>query len=140
MRHRPEKITAISDLPSSFPLPRFEDPWAEEENIRFHPDNDVRLFLEACASSLGHALDREAKACALRKLQSVRLAVNGTFAIAVLPEGVGEEGQVSSCTSLETGKSEKEDETRVLSSLVDIYAATTAALSEGLVHCGRFEV
>lgn len=136
---RPLQITAISD-PTHFPLPRFEEPSAEEENVKFHTEDDVRAFLEARASSLGYALDREAKDRALRKLQSVRLAVNGTFATAVPPEDVGEGGQASSCSSLGIGKSEKEGKTRVISSVEDIYAAATAALSEGLVHCRRFEV
>lgn len=140
MQHRFEILRQYPTSPLHFPLPRFEEPWAEEKNVRFHPENDVKAFLEACACSLGHALDREAKARALRKLQSVCLAVNGTFGTAVLPEDVGEDGQVSSCTSLRIGKSEKEGETRVISSVMGIYAASTAALSEGLVHCGRFEV
>ena len=117
---------------------RFEEPSTDKEAVMFHPEDDVRSFLEDCASSLGLALDREVKNRALRRLHSVCFAESGS-ATTVSPDGGGGDGQTSRCP-VEEDCAVKNGGDRIISSVEDIYAAATAALSEALVHCKRFEV
>lgn len=134
---------------------RFEDPWADEESVVGHPEKDVLSYLETCASALGLALDLEAKICALRTLSSVTLTdggggmappkatpTSGPASSSALGEFGGGSGKCSGVRSdgvAERGEGVK-NKTATISSVQDVYASITTALSQALVHCKRFEV
>ncbi len=135
---------------------RFEDPWADEDTVRGHPEKDVISYLETSASALGLALDREAKTLALRTLRSLTV-VEGVDAGATTEAKTAADRPASppAAEGLQTGTarngsgvhediaSERYGEVKNfgrISSVQDVYAAVTTALSEALVHCKRFEV
>ena len=170
LRHVVDAVRARKALRNSCPAPfffcsrrdRFEDPCADEEEIKFHPESGVLAFLETCASALGLTLDREAKACALQTLRAVRLVESGTTssttttgddATPARKKGTGEAGE-SVVRSGDGGGGggggvggrggggvlKTKDGRRCISSATDVYAAVTDTLSQALVHCERFEV
>ena len=152
-----QSLRNASSLPFFTPRHRFEDPCADEEEVKFNPESGVLAFLETCASALGLALDREAKACALQKLRSTRLVESTSTAgdaplarrkgtrdagESVIRGGGGGDGSGGGGGGGEGVGSgvRKMDGTRVISSATDVYVAVTDALAQALVHCERFEV
>ncbi|CAM9127974.1 unnamed protein product, partial [Hapterophycus canaliculatus] len=143
-----------------FCVDRFEDPWADEETVTWHPEKDVVAYLETSASALGLALDREAKASALRTLRSMVLeegSQDPVIATAMTPTGGGPSsspavvargGMIRSSVTekdgpVKMGKGGTKDKLEgayAVPSAQDVYSAVTTALSQALVHCKRFEV
>lgn len=134
---------------------RFEDPWADEETVLGHPEKEVLSYLETCASTLGLALDLEAKVRALETLRSVTLAEGGgiiaastaktttgsasSYALGELDGDSGNDVGVRKDGGIDRGESVSNN-TATVSSAQDVYATVTTALSRALVHCKRFEV
>lgn len=130
------------EQPHLLPFPRFEDARAENDAVAVHPENGVHAFLETCASSLGLALDREAKTCALRTLRSFVLDED-TMA-SVSSAGGGQSSSkgrklVTPCGG-DGGNTASQKKGDVISSTESIFAAVSGALTKALVHCERFEV
>lgn len=140
--------TALTFLARCRPA-RFEDPWADEETVTWHPEKDVLAYLETCASELGLALDREAKTRALRRLRSITLDEDTAVAPASSRPGTSSPpaagktpggGVPKYGTAKRDGGEKSRHESASVSSAQDIYAAVANSMSQALVHCTRFEV
>ncbi|CAM9191404.1 unnamed protein product, partial [Ectocarpus sp. 13 AM-2016] len=129
-----------------FCVDRFEDPWADEETVMWHPEKDVLAYLETCASELGLALDREAKSRALQRLRSITL--DEDTAVATAPSrptssstpAAGKTPGGGVRAAKRDGGEKSRDEGASVSSAQDVYAAVATSMSQALVHCTRFEV